>query len=133
MQHPNTAWGIDHIAIAAEAPDSLAWEVARVVDGVPQKLAAGAASVPTGGAPIVYVTPRGAGGALSGRRSLRCGGVRILRSLAQGAQRRGRRALPSRAQRRLRNQGEGLLVPPQEACSVLLILREVPRALGAPD
>ncbi|MFF4594289.1 VOC family protein [Amycolatopsis sp. NPDC001319] len=56
MKHPNTAWGIDHVAIVAEDAAAAAADVARVFETEPEAHAR-TISVPTGGSPIVYLGP----------------------------------------------------------------------------
>ncbi|MET7997032.1 VOC family protein [Amycolatopsis sp. NPDC005232] len=57
MKHPNTAWGIDHIAIVAEDAETSAANVARVFETEPEAHTTGTIEVPTGGSPIIYLSP----------------------------------------------------------------------------
>ncbi|MGW4485087.1 VOC family protein [Amycolatopsis sp. NPDC004368] len=57
MKHPNTAWGLDHVGIVAGDATTCAAEVARVFATEPERPTPGTFEVPTGGNPIVYLTP----------------------------------------------------------------------------
>jgi hypothetical protein len=130
MKHANTAWGIDHIAVVTETPDALASDIARIFDTSPHKIAEKSVSVATGGAPIVYMTPA----ALAVQypvvdlSAVASAGPAVLSIKVHDAK---------TAAECLRRSGvtfattaSGLLVPPQDACGVLLALREVSKQEG---
>lgn len=122
--HANTAWGIDHLAIVTEAPEALSADFARLLDIVPQRIADEEILVSPGGAPIVSLTRA----ALVARypevdlSAVPLAGPAVLsikvRDAAAAAQHLRCSAVP------FKTTAEGLLISPEDACGVLLVLRE---------
>jgi hypothetical protein len=127
MSHANTAWGIDRLVVLTQTPDDLAMDMARLVSAAPQRDELGTVPVPVGRTPVVYATRDVLAAQYPGV---------DLAAVAEV----GPAALTVKvhdiaaAEGVLRDSGvmftvtdQGLLVAPQDACGVLLILRAEPR------
>jgi hypothetical protein len=121
--HANTAYGIDHFALVTEAPQAEALPAARIFDAAPRELGPETVSVATGSAPILFLTPsalrqRYAGADFGGIASSGLAVLSLkLRDAAAAAACLRRSGVP------FSTTDEGILVPPREACGVLLALR----------
>ena len=124
MAHANTAWAIDYLVVVTDDPSLLAREVAELFDTDPLAVGEGTVAVVTGAAPIIYATPVAV--------AARYPGVDLSRLAPFGPA-----ALSIKvrdvcvAADCLRRSGvdfvttpNGLAVRPQDACGVLLVLRE---------
>ncbi|MFR0357633.1 VOC family protein [Streptomyces sediminimaris] len=123
-RHPNTAWGIDTIAIVTPTPDTEAATVARFLDTSPRRIASDTVVVPTGGAPLTYltaeaVTARHPGADLSG---LAQSGPAVLALTVRDAQ--AAQTCLTRSGVPFTATGDSLVVAPRHACGALLVLRE---------
>ncbi|MCI3273418.1 VOC family protein [Streptomyces cylindrosporus] len=124
-RHPNTAWGIDTVAIVTPTPDTEAATVARCLDTAPHRGTHDTIEVATGGAPLTYLTAeavaaRYPGADLSG---LAQSGPAVLALTVRDAQ--AAQACLARSGVPFTATGDSLVVAPRYACGVLLVLREV--------
>ncbi|MEU3983813.1 VOC family protein [Streptomyces sp. NPDC026672] len=124
MKHANTAWGIEHLAVTTPDPEGLASDNARLFDSTPSKNGEGEVTVATGGTPILYTTRAALARRYAGAdtSAVAAEGPAVLAVKVRDAKtaadclRQGRVTFEETA--------AGLVVPPQEACGVLLVLRE---------
>lgn len=122
--HANTAWGIDHLTLLAPDPKDLALEVAQLFDSEPLVIEDEVVVVPTGGTPIICSTAA----ALAARHPgvdlselIDCGPAALsikVRDAGVAADWLRRSGVPFVTTPR------GLTIRPQNACGVLLVLRE---------
>jgi hypothetical protein len=122
-EHANTASGLDHFAFVSATPEAAAAPAARVFDTAPQPVAAETVAVATGSVPILYMTPaalarRYAGADLA---AIASHGLAVLAIKIRDAA--AAEACLNRSGVSYASTAAGLLVPPQEACGVLLALR----------
>lgn len=128
MRHPNTAWGIGHVEILVDRPEAAALEVAHILGIKPEAVCANIFSVPTGGAPFLFVTREALASTYPGvdLSSVVPSGPCVLTLKVSDA---------AVAAAFLTAQGvaftateAGLVVSPPEACGILLVLCEAARS-----